>query len=46
MMANPSRSRANLSNDEQKKRDQELEAWMDRALGVRHPDPEPVVRDL
>jgi hypothetical protein len=28
------------------KMDRELDAWMDRALGVRKPDPEPVVRDL
>ena len=28
------------------KRERELDAWMDRALGVRKPDPEPVVRDL
>lgn len=30
----------------QEKRDRELDAWMDRALGVRKPDPQPVVRDL
>jgi hypothetical protein len=28
------------------KRERELDAWMDRALGVRKPDPDPVVRDL
>ena len=28
------------------KRERELDAWMDRALGVRKADPEPVVRDL
>jgi hypothetical protein len=28
------------------KRERELDAWMDRALGVRKPDPEPIVRDL
>lgn len=28
------------------KRDRELDAWMDRALGVRKADPQPIVRDL
>jgi len=36
------RSRA----QDHEKRERELDAWMDRALGVRKPDPEPVVRDL
>ncbi|MEK6974789.1 MAG: hypothetical protein AABY18_00440 [Candidatus Thermoplasmatota archaeon] len=27
-------------------RDRELEAWLEHAMGTRHPDPEPVVRDL
>lgn len=35
-----------LSKEEQDKRDRELDAWMDRALGVRNPDPEPNVRDI
>lgn len=30
----------------QDKRDREIDAWMDRALGARKPDPEPVVRNL
>jgi hypothetical protein len=24
----------------------ELEAWLERVVGLRHPDPAPVVRDL
>ena len=36
--------RANAADHE--KRERELDAWMDRALGVRKPDPEPVVREL
>lgn len=35
-----------LPKAEQDKRDRELDAWMDRALGVRKPDPEPAVRDI
>ena len=31
---------------DQDKRDRELDAWMDRALGVRKADPEPVVSEL
>jgi hypothetical protein len=31
---------------DQDKRDRELDAWMDRAIGARKPDPEPVVRKL
>lgn len=38
--------RARGADADQDKRDREIEAWMDRALGVRKPDPEPVVRDL
>ena len=38
--------RANDRNSEQEKRDRELDAWMDQALGVRKADPEPIVRDL
>lgn len=39
---------ANRAQDaaEAEKRDRELDAWMDQALGVRKPDPEPVVREL
>ncbi|MHB1261801.1 MAG: hypothetical protein ACYC2H_08810 [Thermoplasmatota archaeon] len=40
--------RANHAQDaaEAEKRDRELDAWMDQALGVRKPNPEPIVRDL
>ena len=31
---------------DQDKRDRELDAWMDRALGTRKPDPKPDVRDV
>lgn len=31
---------------EQSLRDRELDAWLEHAMGVRVPDPEPVVRDL
>lgn len=31
---------------DQDKRDRELDAWMDRAVGARKPDPQPQVRDL
>lgn len=31
---------------ENEKRERELDAWLDQALGVRKPDPEPIVRDL
>jgi hypothetical protein len=31
---------------DQEKRERDLDAWMDRALGVRKPDPEPIVREL
>ena len=34
------------SRQDLEKRERELDAWMDRALGVRKPDPEPIVRDL
>jgi hypothetical protein len=34
------------SPKEQQQRDRELDAWMDRALGVRNPDPEPKVHDV
>jgi hypothetical protein len=37
---------ASRSNQDQDKRDRELDAWMDRAIGSRKPDPQPVVRDL
>lgn len=26
--------------------DRELDAWLERAMGITRPDPEPVVRDL
>lgn len=40
--------RANRAQEanEAEKRDRELDAWMDRALGVRKADPEPVVHEL
>lgn len=27
-------------------RDHELERWLEQAMGLRQPDPEPVIRDL
>lgn len=27
-------------------RDHELELWLEQAMGLRHADPEPVIRDL
>jgi hypothetical protein len=35
-----------LSKADQDKRDRELDAWMDRALGVRQPDPVPDLHDI
>lgn len=35
-----------MSPSDQDKRDRDLDRWMDRALGVRKPDPEPVLTDL
>jgi hypothetical protein len=34
-----------MADKDQEKRDRELDAWMDRALGVRVPDPRPAVRE-
>lgn len=31
---------------DQDKRDRELDAWMDKAIGARKPDPDPKLRDL
>lgn len=45
-MAKPSQPRRASKHEDQDKRDRELDAWMDRALGVRKADPEPIVRDL
>jgi hypothetical protein len=45
-MAKPSQQRHASKWQDQDKRDRELDAWMDRALGARKPDPQPVVRDL
>jgi hypothetical protein len=39
-------AKRNMTGAEQQKRERELDAWMDQALGVRKPDPEPIVRDL
>lgn len=33
-------------NKDQMQKDRDLDAWLERAMGVKHPDPEPVVRDL
>jgi hypothetical protein len=35
-----------LSKEEQDKRDRELDTWMDRALGVRKPDPQPDIHEI
>jgi hypothetical protein len=35
-----------MSRSDVDKRDRELDAWMDKALGVRKADPQPIVRDL
>lgn len=35
-----------LPKADQEQRDRDLDAWMDRALGVRRPDPEPNVHDV
>ena len=45
-MAQKSHPRQMTRGADQDKRDRELDAWMDRALGARKPDPAPVVRDL
>jgi hypothetical protein len=31
---------------DQSQRDRELDDWLERAMGITRPDPEPVVRDL
>lgn len=40
--------RANHAQDasEAERRERELDAWLDQAIGVRKADPEPIVRDL
>lgn len=56
-MANPARrpepalqappTSASPSQDpDARMRDREMEAWLDRAFGSHHADPEPVLRDL
>ena len=45
-MADKRHSAKRASDQDQKARDRELDAWMDRALGVKKADPEPIVRDL
>ena len=45
-MADKRHAAKRASASDQERRDRELDAWMDRALGVRKPDPEPVVRDV
>ena len=35
-----------MTRNDQDQRDRELDAWMDRAVGARKPDPQPIVRDL
>ena len=45
-MADKRHAAKRAANSEMEKRERELDAWMDRALGVRKPDPEPIVRDL
>lgn len=45
-MAKQSQAMKQSRSSDRQERERELDAWMDRALGVRKPDPEPVVRDL
>ena len=45
-MADKRQAAKRAGASEQEKRERELDAWMDRALGVRKPDPQPIVRDL
>ena len=45
-MAHKSQPRQKARSSDQDLRDRELDAWMDRALGARKPDPQPIVRDL
>lgn len=46
-MADKSHPRqAAKSSVDQDKRDRELDAWMDRAIGARKPEPQPDLHDL
>ena len=45
-MANQSHATKRSRAQDHEKRERELDAWMDRALGVRKPDPEPRVHDV
>ena len=45
-MAHKSQPRQKVRGADQDRRDRELDAWMDRALGASKPDPQPIVRDL
>lgn len=46
MAAKRQQPRTDAERADQDKRDRELDAWMDRAIGARRPDPKPVVHDL
>jgi hypothetical protein len=46
MAAKRHHPRSAAEQADQEKRDRELDAWMDRAVGARKPDPKPIVRDL
>lgn len=46
MAAKRHQPRTDAERAEQEKRDRELDAWLDRAIGARRADPKPVVRDL
>jgi hypothetical protein len=45
-MADKSHPRQAKSGADQDRRDRELDAWMDRAIGARKPEPQPVLHDL
>lgn len=45
-MAKQSPRRQASKGVDQDARDRELDAWMDRALGARKSEPQPIVRDL
>ncbi|MFA5943643.1 MAG: hypothetical protein WC876_04160 [Candidatus Thermoplasmatota archaeon] len=45
-MADKRHDAKRVSPADQNKLDRELDAWLDQALGVNKPDPEPIVRDL
>lgn len=45
-MADKRHAAKRASAADQEKRERELDAWMDRALGVRKPEPEPVLHEL